>query len=211
MALPAPRAFPGRIRPRGVAVSNRDLARDILDLTFRLESGREVPRLARFEGPISVWLDPSGPPTAGRDLDNLLARLRAEAGIDIARADSPEGASIRVSFVPAGELRRSVPQAACFVVPRVGSWSEFRRARGSGRLDWTTLERRERAAVFIPRGLAPQEVRDCLHEEIAQSLGPVNDLFRLGRSVFNDDNIQSVLTPYDMVVLRALYDRDLAS
>jgi len=34
---------------------------------------------------------------------------------------------------------------------------------------------------------SPQEVRDCLHEELAQALGPLNDLYRLPDSVFNDD------------------------
>ncbi|MEC7964309.1 MAG: ATP-dependent transcriptional regulator, partial [Pseudomonadota bacterium] len=37
-------------------VSNTDLARDILDLAFQLESGRQLPRFTRFEGPITLRL-----------------------------------------------------------------------------------------------------------------------------------------------------------
>jgi hypothetical protein len=108
-------------------------------------------------------------------------------------------------------MQRVVPQAACFVVPRVSSWAEFRRARGSRDLDWTTLTGRERVAVFIPSDVSPQEVRDCLHEEVAQALGPLNDLYRLPDSVFNDDNFHAVLTGFDMLILRTYYDAELAN
>jgi hypothetical protein len=54
-------------------------------------------------------------------------------------------------------------------------------------------------------------VRDCLHEELAQALGPLNDLYRLSNSVFNDDNFHSVLTDFDMQVLRLTYSPGIAS
>ena len=56
-----------------------------------------------------------------------------------------------------------------------------------------------------------QEIRDCLHEEFAQGLGPLNDLYRLPNSVFNDDNIHTILTDFDMMVLRATYAPELRS
>jgi hypothetical protein len=102
-------------------------------------------------------------------------------------------------------LQRIAPNAACFVVPRVQSWEELRAARSSGILDWGTLERREKAAIFIPNEATPQEMRDCLHEELAQALGPLNDLYSLPDSVFNDDNIHAVLTGFDMLILRTYY------
>lgn len=70
-------------------------------------------------------------------------------------------------------------------------------------VDWTKLERRDRAAVFVRFDVAPQEIRDCLHEELAQALGPLKDLYRLSDSVSNDDNIHAVLTSFDMLILRA--------
>jgi len=63
--------------------------------------------------------------------------------------------------------------------------------------------------VCALRYAAPQELRDCLHEEIAQALGPLNDLYRLPDSVFNDDNIHTVLTGFDMLVLKAYYSPEL--
>jgi tetratricopeptide (TPR) repeat protein len=93
----------------------------------------------------------------------------------------------------------------------VGSLAEYRRLRGSDAVDWAEVTRRERAAVFIPADTSPQEVRDCLHEELAQALGPLNDLYRLSDSVFNDDNFHSVLTGFDMEILRLTYSPRLAS
>ncbi|MBF9031964.1 DUF2927 domain-containing protein [Rhodobacterales bacterium HKCCE3408] len=190
--------------------ANSDIARDFLDLTFLMESGRSLPALSRFEGPITVAVAPGAPPTLIPDLDRLIARLNAEARIPISRV-SRGSASVTIETLPRARMQRVVPHAACFVVPRVSSWAEFRRAGGSSALDWTTLTRRERVAVFIPSDVPPQEIRDCLHEEIAQAIGPLNDLYRLPDSVFNDDNFQAILTGFDMLILRAYYDPALTT
>jgi hypothetical protein len=201
----------GAMRATPPARSNQGIAADFLDLSFRLESGRELPVFTRFEGPVTVRVVGPAPPTLSGDLDRLLARFRAEAGLPITRVPGTADASITIEVITRAELQRAVPQAACFVVPRVSSWSEFRRDRRSPQLDWTTLRVRERMAVFIPSDVAPQEVRDCLHEEVAQALGPLNDLYRLTDSVFNDDNFHTVLTGFDMLILRATYAPELRS
>ncbi|MFZ5708269.1 MAG: DUF2927 domain-containing protein [Pseudomonadota bacterium] len=220
-ALPPARTF-GPPPARPVAGSEAGLAADFLDLAFRMESGRPVPALSRFEGPVRVRTAGTVPPLAEADLARLIGRLRSEAGIDIARAadgvadgvadGAADGrANLTVEFLPRRTISALVPQAACFVAPNVGSWAEYRRARRTGRTDWTGLRVRERIAVFIPGDVAPQEVRDCLNEEIAQGLGPLNDLYRLPESVFNDDNVQGVLTAFDMLMLRVYYAPEIFS
>ena len=77
--------------------------------------------------------------------------------------------------------------------------------------DWASLKVRRRVAIFLPTDAAPQELRSCLHEEVAQALGPLNDLYRLPESVFNDDDMETVLTGFDMLTLRALYEPELHS
>ena len=188
--------------------SNAEISRDFLDLSFRMESGKSLPFMTRFEGPITVRLTGATNETMVDDLHALLTRLRREAGINILLTNAPE-ASITVQAVPLRELQRAAPRAACFVVPRVTSWGEFARHRGTETVDWSTLDTRETASVFIPSDAAPQEVRDCLHEELAQAIGPLNDLYRLPDSVFNDDNIHTVLTGFDMLILRAYYAPEL--
>jgi hypothetical protein len=203
-SLPAMKSF-STPRPAPPFKSNAEIARDFLDLSFRLESGRTLPTFSRFEGPISVRVTGQPPAALGRDLQRLLYRLRSEAGIDIALRQGP-AANITIEAVPREEIRRTLPQAACFVVPNVSSLAEYRQARRAPRLNWAAITERERVAIFVPNDSSPQEVRDCLHEELAQSLGPLNDLYRLSDSVFNDDNVHTVLTGFDMTILRATYD-----
>ena len=208
--LPPMRSF-STARTSPSARDNRQLAADFLDLTFKLESGRDLPHLTRYEGEITLDLRGPVTPVLKRDLERLIARLRREAGLPVRMAREGEEGAIVVEVLPGRELQRAVPEAACFVVPRVRGWEEFRKSRRSGMVDWTTLERREAATVFLPGDVSPQEARDCLHEEIAQALGPLNDLYRLPDSVFNDDNFHTVLTGFDMLMLRVTYDRALRS
>ncbi|WGH77979.1 DUF2927 domain-containing protein [Jannaschia ovalis] len=210
-ALPAPRRFAGPPRLNMPTPRNDQLARDFMALSFQLETGRALPVFTRFEGPITVALEGAPPATLSADLDDLIGRLRAEAGIDIARAKPGEMGSITVTALPRAQLQRYVPGAACFVVPRVAGWKDYLAKRLGPATDWTTLQTRDRASVFLPADVSPQEIRDCLHEEIAQALGPLNDLYRLPWSVFNDDNTHVVLTPFDMLILRATYDPALRS
>jgi len=189
---------------------NAQMARDFLDLEFRMESGRALPVLTRFEGPITVEMTGSVPGSAPAELDRLIGRLRAEAGLDLRRT-SGGNASVTIEFVPRAAMRRAVPTAACFVVPNVTSFAEYRSARNAGRTDWALLTRRDHATIFVPADTSPQEVRDCLHEELAQALGPLNDLYHLPDSVFNDDNFHTVLTGFDMLMLRVHYAPELAS
>ena len=208
-ALPPARRFAPAL-PAPPARSNADIARDFLDLHFRLEGGTALPVFTRFEGPVTVRV--TGAPPAGMlaDLDALLVRLRSEAGISISRVRSSD-AQITIEAVPRAAIRRALPNAACFVVPNAASLRDYRRSRHSSRTSWAALRRRDKLAVFIPNDTSPQEMRDCLHEELAQALAPLNDLYRLPDSIFNDDNAHVVLTGFDMLVLRAAYAPELAT
>jgi hypothetical protein len=209
LEFPAMRSFVAS-SPGPSTRPNAEITRDFFDLSFRLESGRVLPLFTRFEGPVSVRFNGRAPAHLEADLEGLLARLRNEAGIDI-RSTAAGDANIVIELVSQRELRRIAPGAACFVVPRVRNWAELRRNRTSPVIDWTTLQVRERAAVFMPDNATPQEMRDCLHEELAQALGPLNDLYRLPDSVFNDDNMHAVLTGFDMLILRVTYAPELRS
>ncbi|MEL7299629.1 MAG: DUF2927 domain-containing protein [Pseudomonadota bacterium] len=188
--------------------SNRDIAEDFIDLTFEMESGRRLAVLTRFEGPITLRVEGRAPVSLAPDLGRLLTRLRAEAGLDITVTEEAS-ANINLITLPKATMQKAVPGAACFVVPNVRGWEDFKQARRGPRVDWARLGSRQQVSVFLPSDAAPQELRDCLHEEIAQALGPLNDLYRLSDSVFNDDNIHTVLTGFDMLVLRMHYAPEL--
>lgn len=199
------------IAPSAGGRGNAAIAQDFLDLTFSMESGRQLPTFSRFEGTITVALTGDVPASATNDLAILISRLRTEAGIDLRPATQGEVPKITIDFSPKAKLRRLAPTAACFVVPNVSNPADYRAKRGTSAVDWGNLGQRERIAIFVPSDVSAQEVRDCLHEEMAQALGPLNDLYRLPDSVFNDDNFHSVLTPFDMLILRTYYAPELRS
>ncbi len=197
--------------PRGVARSNVDLAQDFLDLTFGLASGEALDHLLRYEAPVRVYVASPGLAPYRRDVDGLIARLRDEAGIDIAETRDPAAAQIRIEVVPAAQIERVFPTAACFIVPGETDWQSFLRRRAGDRLRWSDQKALGTAAIFLPLDTTPQDVRDCLNEEITQALGPANDLYRLPDSIWNDDNFHGMATAFDMLMLRALYQPDLES
>jgi Protein of unknown function (DUF2927) len=197
-------------RPTPPARSNANIAEDFLSLHFALESGRKLPVFTRFETPITVRVTGAPPPSLGPDLRRLLDRLQDEAGIDIRQISRGE-ANITIQAVSRAEIRRALPQAACFVVPNVTSLDDFRRSRRKPKTNWSLLKTRQTLGIFLPYDASPQEIRDCLHEELAQALGPLNDLYRLPDSVYNDDNVNTVLTGFDMLILRATYAPELQS
>ena len=208
--LPAMQAFlPGA--PVGAMRSNAEIAADFLDLEFRMESGRALPVMTRFEGPITIGLKGNVPAIALTELQRVLGRIRSEAGLDVSMARPGTEPSIIIDFQPKSALRRAVPSAACFVVPNVSSFGEYMKERRTSTTDWGRITKREKATIFVPADTSPQEIRDCLHEELAQAMGPLNDLFRLPDSVFNDDNFHAVLTGFDMLMLRVHYAPELRS
>lgn len=209
-SLPPMKTF-GRPNPQPLVRANADMVRDFVELAFYMESGRPIPVLSRFEGPVTLRLRGDIPPTAEAEMARLLGRLRAEAGIVVTRVPAAAQAGITVEFLPRRDMQALVPQAACFIVPNVSSWQDFRNRRRSPTLDWTALTVRETVGVFVPSDVPPQELRDCLHEEVAQAMGPLNDLYRLPDSVWNDDNFQTVLTGFDMLILRVFNDPALRS
>lgn len=197
------------LAPVSAGRSDATVVRDFLDLTFAMESGRALPVFSRFDGPITIALSGQVPPSAAPDLSRLIGRLQAEAGIDVRPAAPGEAAAITIHFGPRAELRRLAPTAACFVVPNVSTVADYKASRGTAAVDWANVVVRRNVGIFVPSDASPQEVRDCLNEETAQAIGPLNDLYRLTDSVFNDDNFHSVLTPYDMLLLRIHYAPEL--
>ena len=202
--------FSGTPTPVIAARSNVDVASEFLDFHFKLESGRTIPNFSRFEGSISIAYATQPNVLAASELNALVSRLRNEARVPISIISPGQPANIVISRISRAQLNSVVRGAACFVVPNA---QDFASLRGAGRdqIDWTQIRSRSRVGVFIPVGISGQALRDCLHEEIAQALGPLNDLYRVPDTVFNDDNMHRVLTSYDMMILRTAYSSELRS
>ena len=78
-----------------VPISNADLVRDFLDLSFSLESGLNPPSFTRFEGPISLRLTGVTSDTLMDDLNRLLLRLEDEAGLEIYFTEAESATRLR--------------------------------------------------------------------------------------------------------------------
>ncbi|MGB0660878.1 MAG: DUF2927 domain-containing protein [Mangrovicoccus sp.] len=210
MALPPMPSF-GAPRPLPLNRANSDMARDILDLTFRTERDQDLPVLTRFESPLTLAVIGQVTPDLTQELDRLLQRLKREAGLDIQRVGAGENPSLTIEAIRQKDLQKIVPGAGCFVLPTAISFNSFAANTRRSQFLWSRLTTREKATIFLPSDTSRQRIRNCLHEELAQSLGPINDLFRLEDSVFNDDGMHNVLTSFDMLALRAIYDPALHS
>lgn len=187
----------------GVARANTVISEEFISYLFATEGGVRIPRLLKYEGPVRVSL--AGPLGAFRnDLQSVLASMRQKSGIDISLTDG--AANIRILQVPAATLKQIYPTAACVVVPGVSSFAEVQRRQFPR---WSRQSSLTKAVVLIPDNAPPYIVRACFNEEIAQALGPVNDLYWVSDTVFNDDNVFNTLTGYDHLILRLLYSPEL--
>ena len=63
----------------------------------------------------------------------------------------------------------------------------------------------------VPAGLPGPSfsVTECLEEELAQSMGLVNDFEAKAGTVFSDDELQKEMTEIDKAALRLLYHPEL--
>jgi hypothetical protein len=68
-----------------------------------------------------------------------------------------------------------------------------------------------RAVVLIRAELPPLLRTACIHEELAQGMGLVNDSPQARPSIFNDDDEFGLLTRHDELLLRMLYDDRLGA
>lgn len=197
-------AFPSTPAP-APKISNQDVRDIFIALSFMLEDGKRLPVFSRFETPIRVRVIGKTPKIMQYDLKQLLGRLRNEARIDI-RLTSGADYNVTVHAVAQAKIQEHLPMAACFVATGVSNLDEYARSKRSSKTDWARLAARDKVAVFIPNDTSAQVMRDCLNEELAQAIGPLNDLYSVKSSVFNDDNFHTIVTGLDMLILRAYYD-----
>lgn len=188
--------------------SNESLADLFVTLTHELEWGARRRHLIRYEGPISVGITGPGAERYLGFLDRYLAELRIRAGVPIARGTAPP--NLLISFVSGEEFRARVPRHYCVVAPGSPNWDRFSRSpRRYGTRPFESMETVGSMTVFIPDSAEPYLVRACMIEEIAQALGPANDLYALGPSIFNDDAAHVWPTRLDYLMLSVLYSPEL--
>lgn len=197
------------------------LAVALYDEYETLPSGQKVARktpavLRRWAGPIrlSIVFGPSVAP-ARREADRTMiagyaTRLSLLTGVPITVTD--HNPNFHVLILNEDERRGFAPQLAAMVP-------------GIGAADVAAITDLDRStfcfAYAFSRGGAPvyaQAIaliraehpdllrRSCVHEELAQAMGLVNDSPTARPSIFNDDEEFALLTKQDELLLKILYD-----
>lgn len=184
--------------------SNESLAEVFTELTHGMEWGASRPGLVRFEGPVTVHMTGAGSAQYATFLEQFLGEIRARAKLDINRG-GPES-NIQIEFVPGAQFTAWTSNQCVIVFGQPGWQALLKDPDRYGAGAFEAARTQEVLTIIIPNTSPPHEIRECLMEEISQALGPANDLYGLGDSIFNDDNAHTWPTKLDYLMLRVLYN-----
>ena len=162
---------------------------------FRGQSDRH--RLAKWTHGFEVEVH-GGSDRMRRLLDQHLATLRALTGLPVVRAQG--GGSMVVHFVPRDEF-----EALAARVDGDGTWTADLDCAAT--FAFGTDGYIVGSLILIATDIAGRRAESCLPEEIFQSLGLARDTNVPPRpSIVSERDLLMALSPYDEMMVRALYD-----
>ena len=211
--------------PADAPFGAEDLIRTFRDIAFSYEfhfrDGKIVNErlskpLHRWRGQIRYKLQGDAITQAdAREVADLTARLRALTGLEFVQTEGKHDMLITIATktgqaqLSAEFERREMP----VYKERYDLWRQTptwicgatlsHYTDGSNRLAY--------AHIFMGAELTGILRTACLHEEIVQSLGLMNDSDAARPSIFNDDQEFATLTDHDALLLSVLYDPALDS
>lgn len=202
-----------------------DLARNFLRIAFfdefverdgKLVAEPREGRLQRWSGPVRLSVEFG--PTVGEDqrradlaaIDAYAARLARLTGLRISRSDWRPNHLILI--LNTDERRQAIDRIRAFA-PGISA-AALQSIRDMQRQTYCTVialsddtSHEYVSAITVIRAELAYRMRlACIHEELAQSLGLVNDSPHARPSIFNDNEEFALLTPQDELMLRILYD-----
>jgi hypothetical protein len=183
---------------------------EITDGFFRTAFGAEfhlagrVDRIRKYQLPVRVFADGNR-----RDRKAQLAKVVTDiaqriAHLDIAMAETAEGANVLVTLVRDRDLFRTI-----------SNFYGSQRARAiKSSLDPQCLSgfrknekfEIEHSDVLLTVDKGDFIFLDCAYEELLQSLGPINDTSSVPWTMFNDSVSMGFFDVYDQYILNILYD-----
>ncbi|MGB3147392.1 MAG: DUF2927 domain-containing protein [Paracoccaceae bacterium] len=215
-------------RPADAPFTSRDLAENFLAVAFfdefsdrngQLVEGGAEARLHRWSRPIRLQIE-YGPsvPLAKRKADDAemaryLQRLSRLTGLPITMVT--EDPNFLVLIHNPQDRRDNRARILAFAPGT--SAAALRSVRDMRRDIYCTVfsyspgqsSAYDRSLALIRAELPSLMRRACIHEEIAQGLGLINDVPRARPTIFNDNEEFALLTAQDELMLRILYDRRL--
>jgi hypothetical protein len=188
--------------------TDRDLIQGFNATVFGAETGaadrREATeRVKKFVGPISYSVYDLATKKRADEVHAFIRTLDTSVQrLDFKRQADGHTAQMVVFVVDrdnyANTIRDTLPRSADTTFLEENDCSAVTSGDSNYRLD--------RAFVFIVGDEGEQAFRHCLHEEIMQVLGPVNDSRSLTHSIFNDYSSVNDFSAFDWFILDMLYN-----
>lgn len=178
------------------------IAQNFERLIFQTEFGGPDPWLRKWNRPPVLRFSQSARPRTKEALAAAATRLSQITGLSFSRVEVPETLS---------EETDDHKQAGVItVLDKPGNVGP---QNCSGRLFYGKDGSIFGAVILIGSAYEDHDIDECVTEELAQSLGPINDTTVVPQSMFNDqtNGIVSALTWHDAVILRTLYSESLAT
>jgi hypothetical protein len=164
-----------------------------------------VDRIRKYDAPVRVFADGVRRSNRKAQLAKVVADIATRVRhLDIAMADSGDGANVVVKLVRDRDLYRTI-----------GAFYGTERAREIRRsLDPQCLSgfrkndnyQIEHSDVILTVDNGDFTFLDCAYEELLQSLGPINDTSSVPWTMFNDSVQMGFFDVYDQYLLNILYD-----
>jgi hypothetical protein len=199
-------AIASRQRAEKKTFTDSEITEGFLKTAFGAEyhlAGR-VDRIRKYDAPVRVFADGNRP-----DRKTQLAKVVADIArrvqhLDIAMADTSDGANVLVKLVRDRDLFRTI-----------STFYGSERAREiNTSLDPQCLSgfrknekfEIEHSDVILTVDNGDFTFLDCAYEELLQSLGPINDTSTVPWTMFNDNVSMGFFDVYDQYIMNVLYD-----
>jgi hypothetical protein len=200
-------AIASRQRAEKTTFTDSEITEGFFKTAFGAEyhlAGR-VDRIRKYDMPVRVFADGAGRPDRKAQLAKVVTDIAQRVQhLDIAMADSSDGANVVVNLVRDRDLSRTITNF-------YGS-ERAREIRSS--LDPQCLSgfrknekfEIEHSDVILTVDSGDFVFLDCAYEELLQSLGPINDTSSVPWTMFNDNVSMGFFDVYDQYILNILYD-----
>lgn len=209
--------------PLDAAFSNTRLAENFERIALNREYRREndvlieettPTRLSRWEQPIRYRVIGEAATGADRgEYRSFATKLADLTGLEINEED--ENPNLTILILGPDERRAFVNQlqdsGLAERMPLVVEWADDISYPCVGQVGYEDVDTGLiTGAMIVIKGELEGVLRSsCIHEELTQTLGLMNDDPNVRPSIFNDDQEFALLTEHDEILLRILYDRRL--
>ncbi|HQF31413.1 MAG TPA: DUF2927 domain-containing protein [Hyphomicrobiales bacterium] len=160
-------------------------------------------RVKKYAGPVKLFVVNASSTNRERTLNDFVKLVnKSVRNLSIRRVNSDKSANMVVFLVDRGNYRSIIRDT---LPPNYDT--RFLQSNDCSAIVAASNYKIELAFVYIVANETARAFNHCLVEEILQSLGPVNDDWRLKYSIFNDYSGVDTFGVFDWYILNMLYDK----